>query len=162
MMYTNETLAALKRAEETFVFEKFDMEDAYALGSRLRLAGQSEPKPIAVRIVLDDLIVYQSFLPGTNEENNGWMNRKCATVARTHGCSLRAAAERELFGVQEPWQADERHYAFCGGAFPIVVNGVYRGIATISGLPHLQDHRCLTQVIAEYLGKEPILIPVES
>lgn len=161
-MYTQKTIAALKQAEETFVFETFDLEDAYELGSRLRAAGQKEPKPIAVRIVLDDLIVYQSFLPGTNEENNGWMNRKCATVARTHGCSLRAAAEREVYGVKEPWQADEAHYAFCGGAFPIVVGGVYRGVATISGLPHLQDHRCLTEVMAAYLGKAPILIPVEA
>lgn len=161
-MYTQESLAALKKAEESFVFEKFDLEDAHILGEKLREAGKCAPKPIAVRIVLDDLIVYQSFLPGTNEENNGWMNRKCATVARTHGCSLRAAAERELFGVQQPWQGDDAHYAFCGGAFPIVVNGVYRGVATISGLPHLQDHRCLTEVIANYLGKEPVLIPVEA
>lgn len=161
-MYTPETLEALKRAEKEFVFEKFDLDDAHALGEQLRRDAAGEPKPIAIRIVLDDLIVYQSFLPGTGEDNNGWMDRKCATVSRTHHCSLMAGVERELFGEKEVWQSDEAHYAFKGGAFPIVVKGEFRGIATISGLPHLQDHRRLTQTIAVMLGKEPILIPVEE
>ena len=161
-MYTNESLNALKQAESSFIFEKFDLEDAYKLGTMLYEQGKKEIKPIAVRIVLDDLIVYQAFMPGTNEGNNGWMNRKCNTVKRTHGSSLRQAVENELFGTKYAWQQDPDHYAYCGGAFPIVVNGDFRGIACISGLPHLQDHRCLTEVIAKFLNKEPILIPVEA
>lgn len=161
-MYTKETLAALQKAEETFVFETFDYEDAHTLGEMLREAGKEAPKPISVRILLDDVMVYQSFLPGTTEGNNGWMNRKCATLARTHHCSLMAGVEKELFGAREVWQDDEEHYAFKGGAFPIVVKGEYRGLATVSGLPHLEDHKLLTGVIARFLGKEPILIPVEE
>lgn len=161
-MYTKETLEALERAEQTFVFEKFDLEDAHALGERLWKDGQTEPKPIAVRIVLDDLVVYQAFQPGTGEDNNGWLGRKCATVSRTHRASLTAGVERELFGAKEVWQSDEGHYAFKGGAFPILVKGEYRGCAAISGLPHLQDHRRLTQTLAEFLGKEPVPVPVEE
>ena len=119
-----------------------DLEDAYALGTRLREAGTREPEPIAVRIVLDDLIVYQTFLPGTGKDNNWWMDKKYATVKRTHHSSLLAAAERELASSREDWQCDEEHYAFCGG-----------GSAIVSGLPHLDDHRCLTETIAAYLGK---------
>ena len=36
---------------------------------------------------------------------------------------------------------------------PIVVDGQFRGAAIVSGLPHLDDHRCLTETIAAYLGK---------
>ena len=161
-MYTKQSLEALLSAEKNFVFSKFDMEDAYKLGSMLFEQGKKEPKPIAVRIILDDLIVYQAFLPGTNAENNRWMDKKCNTVRRTHGCSLKEAVLHELEGVHEEWQKDDFHYAFCGGGFPIMVNGDFRGIACISGLPHLQDHRCLTEVIAKFLGKDPILIPVEN
>ena len=152
-MYTPAFLEALQQLEETLQFPSFDLEDAYALGTRLREAGTREPEPIAVRIVLDDLIVYQSFLPGTGNDNNWWMDKKYATVKRTHHASLRAAAERELAGSLEDWQTDEEHYAFCGGGFPIVVNGEFRGAAIVSGLPHLDDHRCLTETIAAYLGK---------
>ena len=157
---TLEELNGLNEQEAILVFPKFDLEDAYALGTKLYADGQTEPKPIAVRIILDDLIVFQAFMPGTNETNHGWMNRKCATVNRTHHCSLRALAEKEVFGAidgkVEAWQSDEAHYAFCGGGFPIRVRNdhegeEFRGIAVISGLPHLEDHRRLTQSIAEYL-----------
>lgn len=157
---TLEDLNELNKQEAILVFPKFDLEDAYALGTKLYADGQTEPKPIAIRIILDDLIVFQAFMPGTNETNHGWMNRKCATVNRTHHCSLWALAEKEVFGAIdgkiEAWHTDEAHYAFCGGGFPIFVRNddgkkEFRGIAVISGLPHLQDHRRLTQSIAEYL-----------
>ena len=119
-------------------------------GTALREAGLKAPKPIAVRIVLDGLIVYQSFLPGTNESNNQWMNRKWNTVERCHTSSLRAAMERELSGVKENWQEDETNYAFCGGGFPIFTGDEFRGAAIVSGLPHLEDHRLLTQTVKEY------------
>lgn len=53
-MYTKQSLEALLAAEKNFVFSKFDMEDAYKLGSMLFEQGKKEPKPIAVRIILDD------------------------------------------------------------------------------------------------------------
>lgn len=150
-MYTQEFYEALKQQETDLRFSFFDLEDAYALGTMLREAGKREPEPIAVRIVLDDLIVYQSFLPGTGLSNSRWMDRKYATVCHSRHSSLLAAVDRELNGIREPWQSDEEQFAFCGGGFPLVVNGQFRGAAIVSGLPHLDDHRCLTQAIAEYL-----------
>ena len=149
-MYDNAMLEELKKLEDEIRFPSFDMDDAYALGTALREAGMKAPKPIAVRIVLDGLIVYQSFLPGTNESNNQWMNRKWNTVERCHTSSLRAAMERELSGVKENWQEDETNYAFCGGGFPIFTGDEFRGAAIVSGLPHLEDHRLLTQTVKEY------------
>ncbi len=160
-MYTLESLKALEKTEAELVFPKFDFEDAHTLGEMLREAGKKEPQPLAVRIVFDDLMVYQSFLPGTDEDNSRWMGRKCNTVARTHRCSLTQLVLNELEGIKEPWQADKEHYAFCGGGFPIIVDGVYRGVATVSGLPHLDDHRVLTQTIAAFLGKTAPVVPVE-
>ena len=152
-MYTQEFLDSLKQQEADLRLSSFDLEDAYTLGTMLREAGKKEPEPIAVRVVLDDLTVYQSFLPGTGLSNSQWMDRKYATVCHSRHSSLLAAAERELASSREDWQCDEEHYAFCGGGFPIVVDGQFRGAAIVSGLPHLDDHRCLTETIAAYLGK---------
>jgi uncharacterized protein (UPF0303 family) len=55
--------------------------------------------------------------------------------------------ERELYGAKAPWQHDEEHYAFCGGGFPLYVNGEFRGAAIISGLPHLKDHALLCETV---------------
>ena len=66
------------------------------------------------------------------------------------GMQLRAAVERELYGAKAPWQHDEEHYAFCGGGFPLYVNGEFRGAAIISGLPHLKDHALLCETVKAY------------
>lgn len=153
-MYDEALREELAQLEQQLRFTAFDFEDAYALGSALRAAGQAAPKPIAVRIVLDGLIVYQSFLPGTDATNANWLDKKQRTVERCRTSSLRAAVERELAAVQEPWQQEEDRYAFCGGGFPLFVGQEYRGAAIISGLPHREDHRLLTQVLAAYAEKE--------
>lgn len=149
-MYTQEFLETLKQQEQELCFSSFDLEDAYTLGTMLREAGKNESEPIAVRVVLDDLTVYQSFLPGTGLSNSQWMDRKYATVYHSRHSSLRAAVERELGGVREPWQSDEEQFAFCGGGFPLVVDGKFRGAAIVSGLPHLDDHRCLIDTLEEF------------
>lgn len=152
-MYTQEFLESLKSAESTLQYSSFDQEDAYRLGTKLREAGMRGEQPVAVRVVIDGLAVYQSFPKGTTAENGAWMDRKYATVLRTHKSSLRAAVERELSGITEEWQKDEESYAFCGGAFPIVANGEFCGVAIVSGLPHLEDHDLLVRVISEDLSR---------
>ena len=126
-MYDLKMLEEIKSQEERIHFSSFDYNDAYTLGTMLRERGLTTPKPIAIRIVFDDIILYQSFLPGTDESNNQWMNRKQHTVERCHTSSLRAAVERELNGAKENWQQDESLYAFCGGGFPIIVNNEFQG-----------------------------------
>ena len=149
-MYDEALLKELTELENTVRFDSFDFNDAYALGSALRAAGEKAPKPIAVRIVLDGMILYQSFLPGTDATNNNWMDKKQRTVQLTGTTSLRAAVERELYGAKAPWQHDEEHYAFCGGGFPLYVNGEFRGAAIISGLPNLKDHALLCETVKAY------------
>ena len=89
-MYDEALLKELTELENTVRFDSFDFNDAYALGSALRAAGEKAPKPIAVRIVLDGMILYQSFLPGTDATNNNWMDKKQRTVQLTGTTSLRA------------------------------------------------------------------------
>ena len=57
-MYDEALLQELTELENTVRFDSFDFNDAYALGSALRAAGEKAPKPIAVRIVAgrDDLV----------------------------------------------------------------------------------------------------------
>ena len=97
-MYDEALLKELTELENTVRFDSFDFNDAYALGSALRAAGKKAPKPIAVRIVLDGMILYQSFLPGTDATNNNWMDKKQRTVQLTGTTSLRAAVENTSEG----------------------------------------------------------------
>lgn len=63
-MYDEALLKELTELENTVRFDSFDFNDAYALAVPCVQAGEKAPKPIAVRIVLDGMILYQSFLPG--------------------------------------------------------------------------------------------------
>ena len=155
-MYDEALLKELTELENTVRFDSFDFNDAYALGSALRAAGEKAPKPIAVRIVLDGMILYQSFLPGTDATNNNWMDKKQRTVQLTGTTSLRAAVERELYGAKAPWQHDEEHYAFCGGGFPLRIRGgcVIGSIAT-SGLPDVRDNAALIGGLKIFFEKHP-------
>lgn len=149
-MYTEEMLAELAQLEETIRFTSFTLNDAYALGSQLHEASLSEEKPIAIRIILGDLLAYQALSSGNTAINCQWLDKKQRTVAQCHHSSLYAAAERELHGANYFWQDDEERYAFCGGAFPIIVNDEYAGTVIVSGLPHLEDHRFLIDVLTKF------------
>ena len=65
-MYDEALLKELTELENTVRFDSFDFNDAYALGSALRAAGEKAPKPIAVRIVLD---VLEEMIPGISTIN---------------------------------------------------------------------------------------------
>lgn len=158
-MYNQASLEAIERQEKTYVFdESFDNEQAMKLGLML-VEEAKNYKAMAFRIIIDDLTVFQYFMPGTRILNHNWMERKYHVVERTHEPSLKSAIRHELFGKTEPWEENEFFYAFVGGGFPIVINGQYRGMIIVSGLPDYLDHRMMTKTIAAYLGKEFIPIP---
>ena len=160
-MYRQETLDALFKQESEYQFKSFTQSNAIELGQLILKRSESLDRPIATKIILDDMEVFACFKQGTNETNNKWILRKANTVKRTQKCSLEVAVQRHLKYIQEePWMNDEDHYALVGGGFPIVIGGLFRGIALVSGLPHLRDHQFLVNSIAEYLGKKEIETPV--
>ena len=54
-MYDLKMLEEIKSQEERIHFSSFDYNDAYTLGTMLRERGLTTPKPIAIRIVFDDI-----------------------------------------------------------------------------------------------------------
>lgn len=158
-MYTQKMLEIALRQEQELRFRKFDASDAFALCTLLTEAARFEPKPIAMQVWLSDFVVCSYYMPGTGENNRLWMNRKYNTMLKTNGSSLRAAMELALSGSEPTgWQCDEQ-YALCGGGFPLAVRGQGRvGVVCVSGLPHLDDHRLLTQTLARYLSCDTELI----
>lgn len=147
------TMANLEATEARLQFESFDVGDAYALGCALYDDGAKEQEPYAVRVMLDGIIAFQAFMPGTGAANEDWLNRKCATVCKTGHCSLWSYLDVQENGAHAPWQEDTAAYALYGGGFPLVVSGELRGVVAISGMPHFEDHRRLVATMEEYLNR---------
>lgn len=139
--------AELEEQERRLRFDSFGLEDAYRLGRGLYEAGRASGETFAVRVKLGDLIAFQALMPGTGAANVEWMDRKTATVERTGHSSLWAFVDRKEGGLAtEPLEGDGR-YALFGGGFPLVAERGPVGVAAISGLPHLDDHRRLVSVL---------------
>lgn len=96
------------------------------------------------------MILYQSFLPGTDATNNNWMDKKQRTVQLTGTTSLRAAVERELYGAKPPGSMTRSTTPSAAAASRCTSTGEFRGAAIISGLPHLKDHALLCETVKAY------------
>jgi uncharacterized protein (UPF0303 family) len=97
-------------------------------------------------------------LPGTTADNEAWIERKIRAVLRFGHSSLYLSVQRHLDGrtLAEATGVDPALYAAAGGCFPVQVTGC--GIIatiTVSGLPQVEDHRLVVEVVREFLAGRP-------
>jgi uncharacterized protein (UPF0303 family) len=147
-------IAKVIRQEELLVFKSFDEIDAWRLGNLMRAEAANYNQGVVIDIRRGEEILFFTAMPGTNAENANWARRKRNLVNLTHTSSY-------LTGLQIKFQTpaelvqnlDEVDYAWHGGCFPIRLQsqGVI-GTATVSGLPQREDHKLVSDVIADYLG----------
>ena len=111
--------------------------------------------PLAIRIEVNGKEVFSFYPDGTGSFHKMWLERKANLVAVREMSSLRAFLELEKAGesLEKDWNLDSKRYAACGGGFPIrLKGGCVVGSVCVSGLPHLQDHKAVTEGIALYLN----------
>ena len=112
----------------------------------LALAGQL---PVVIDIRTADRTLFHAALPGSAPLNDLWARRKSNTALMYQLPSLLVALRN--MAKDEPL---ERHglaaadYADSGGAVPIRVKGVGMvAVATVSGLPQVEDHKLVVSGI---------------
>lgn len=157
-------MSDLKRAqeivmeqEEKLVFESFDEDDAWKLGSFIVDEMKAQGVSLAVSIrKLNGRIVFQYSPKGTAMANAVWMGKKFNMVRHLEQSSLLTAIS---LGMNGSSLADEKINAeecvACGGGFPIRVKGCGTVMALIvSALPHISDHEFIVGCLSKYLGVE--------
>lgn len=142
------------RQEELLVFRSFDDSDAWKLGTALRAEAEKYSEGVVIDIRRGEEVLFFSAMPGTTAANADWARRKRNLVNLIHTSSYLVGLEIKFADAAHKISGlDETNYAWHGGCFPIRVEGC--GIvatATISGLPQRDDHKLVTDVIADYLG----------
>lgn len=144
--------------ERLLVFDHFNYEDAWNLGSMIVNRARKQELAISAEIWIGDYQVFRAALSGTSPYNAYWMQRKVNTVNMFHKSSLRLYYMNEAGegGLPDAYLSQET-YSFMGGAFPIVVKNVgFVGVACVSGLSQTMDHQVTVDGIAEFLGIENI------
>lgn len=142
------------RQEELLVFRTFTEDDAWALGSAMRLEAQKYERGVVIDIRRGEEILFFTAMPGTTAENADWARRKRNLVNLTHNSSYLTGLEIKFtIPSDQVKDLDEVNYAWHGGCFPIRVEGLgVIATATVSGLPQRDDHKLVVDVIADYLG----------
>jgi uncharacterized protein (UPF0303 family) len=142
------------RQEELLVFRSFDEDDAWKLGCALREEAAKFGTGLVVDIRAGNKILFNSFMPGAKVENIDWVRRKTNLVEIMKTSSYLIGLEVKFRNGDEKLKGlSEVDYAWHGGCFPIrLTTGEMVALATVSGLPQRDDHKLVTDAIANYLG----------
>ncbi|QNS06015.1 heme-degrading domain-containing protein [Streptomyces xanthii] len=156
-MTANETpsVAELEEQERTLILDSFSYEDAWRLGTLLVELARGRQAPVAIDITRGGQQVFHAALPGSTPDNDAWIARKRRVVERYHASSYLVGSRFRAKGTtfEASSRLDPDVYAAHGGAFPLRVRdaGVI-GVATVSGLPQLEDHALVTEALTAFMA----------
>jgi uncharacterized protein (UPF0303 family) len=152
---TDIDLDELAALEAELHFSKFDHDDAWWIGNRIVELARQRNLPIATGITRGGQRFFHAALPGSRPDNDEWIDRKVRTTLRFGHCSLYISVERAKDGVSlaDRFFVDPTLFAAAGGCFPVHVEGSgIVGTVTVSGLPQVEDHKLVVEVIREFLA----------
>ncbi len=150
----NELSEQLKIEERELRVDDFTLDDAWALGTRMRHDAAAQGLPIVIGIVLGAQRAFHAALPGASADNDEWLARK-TRVALRYGQASLAVGE----GFRDQGKAfdadarlDPREFAAHGGVVPLrLPGGTVIGAVGVSGLPQLDDHAFVVKHLREHL-----------
>jgi uncharacterized protein (UPF0303 family) len=155
-MSAEDDLKIIVEQEAKLVFDGFDEDRAYEIGSLIRENGKAIGKGLVAGVFTWDRTLFWGATAGSTSTNWSWATRKVGLVKVMFKSSYRIVLER---GADKPrllepqWGMDTTQYAIAGGAFPIRVNGVgIIGAVAVSGLHERDDHEFARSAIARSLG----------
>ena len=152
-------LEIIDAQEKLICFDDFNNHDALKLGVLIAEKVKHSARPVAIRIYLEDILVFQYTMRGKEEWHYGWAERKYQMVKATRRSSFYAMLANKFSGKWQEFSADESK-AFACGAFPIKLKtGEILGVVSISGLVDPQDHEVVISALSEYSG---VKVPVWS
>lgn len=141
------------------IFDRFDEETALDLGMALVDLARTRALPVVINIRTADRTLFHAALPGSSPDNDAWARRKSATALQFHKASLLVGTELRAKGRSLEYQGlPLATHADNGGAVPVRVAGVgVVAVATVSGLPQVEDHalvvRAMDQILASQAGE---------
>ena len=140
-------VTALEAEAAALVLSVFDEASALRLGRILTDIALAERLPVVIDIRTPDRTLFHAALPGSAPLNDLWARRKSNTALRFHEASLLVGTRnREKGETLAKHGLDAADHADHGGAVPIRVQGVgVVAVATVSGLPQVEDHRLVVR-----------------
>ncbi|MFG1653035.1 heme-degrading domain-containing protein [Micromonospora sp. NPDC049275] len=149
------TLDELQSEENALELAGLTETDAYELGVRAVTAAAERRLPISVGVWRTGRQLFHCGLPGSTADNDGWLRRKGRVVMRFEHSSLYMArlCQDKQTTLTEKFGLPAARYAAAGGAVPLRVRGTgVVGWMGVSGLPQLDDHRFVVDILRGTAG----------
>jgi uncharacterized protein (UPF0303 family) len=142
-------IAELEAEAAKLVLDAFNESAALRLGNILVDLALAEDLPVVIDIRTANRTLFHAALPGSAALNDLWALRKSNTALLFHEASLLVGTRhRDKGETLTKHGLDTADYADHGGAVPIRVAGVgVVAVATVSGLPQVEDHRLVVRGI---------------
>ena len=146
----------LLQQESVCTLPYLDLKVAQEIGAIATRIGLERNYGIEISIRFGDWEVFKAALPGSKQESDGWINRKANVVNLTKHSTMYERVKSEEEGSD--WHAihglvDETH-AIHGGGFPLYVKDEgFKGILLISGLPQVEDHKLVGEILQIFLNR---------
>lgn len=133
---------------------QFDEVTALRLGQVLVDLALADRLPVVIDIRTADRTLFHAGLPGSAPLNDLWARRKSNTALMFQLPSLLVAARNKAKGESlDKHGLSGADYADSGGAVPIRVRGVgVVAVATVSGLPQVEDHKLVVRGLRALAG----------
>lgn len=133
----------LEAEADSLILDRFDECQAWTLGRILVDLAQAEALPVVINIRTADRTLFHAALPGSAPLNELWARRKSNTAFKFQRASLLVGVmNRTKEETLAKHGLDPADYADHGGAVPIRVKGsAVVAVATVSGLPQVEDHQ---------------------
>jgi uncharacterized protein (UPF0303 family) len=149
-----EKIALIKKQEEELQFDSFTNEMALELGLKFVEKAREKNLKVAIDINRAGQQLFHYACSGTTPDNDQWILRKSRVVKRFQKSSLHMWLLLQKLGktLDQHYYVNPLEYTASGGAFPLTVRGCgVIGTITVSGLPHMEDHEFVVDVLSEYL-----------
>ena len=143
----------LLQQEKELILSSFTNEDAIGLGQELLKLALDQKAPVIVQVRIGEQIIFHSALTGSSSENDWWINRKYRVVEKFKHSSMyvRVSFEEKNQSFEEDSGLDNELYAAHGGGFPISVTDIgIVGVALVSGLPQVEDHKMIIKGLTNF------------
>jgi uncharacterized protein (UPF0303 family) len=142
-------IAELEAEAAGLVLAAFDETLALRLGHTLVDLALAKDLAVVIDIRTPERTLFHAALPGSTPLNDLWARRKSNSALKFHEASLLIGQRNKAKG-----ETLDRHglpaaeYSDSGGAVPIRVKGVgVVAVATVSGLPQVEDHKLVVRGI---------------
>ncbi len=147
-------IAELETEAATLILPAFDEGTALRLGQILVDLALTGNLPVVIDIRTADRTLFHAGLPGSAPLNDLWARRKSNTALLFHEASLLVGTKHRTKGeTLAKHGLDPADFADHGGAVPIRIDGIgIVAVATVSGLPQVEDHRLVVRGLRALLA----------